>query len=166
MFGDRRGGSLQRLSRFYGLRRAFSSDCPGTFGDASLLAGDVARHGRVRIAISRLRSGRRERQVHREGGKCQRLTICTLIAYKCGMSTIRLSARARRDLVSLPAKDALRLLMRLIDHAAGEASSDVKPLHGDMTGYRLRWGDWRLLFDQVDDTLVVRRIGHRREIYE
>ena len=104
--------------------------------------------------------------VKREGGERQRLTICTPIAYKCGMSTIRLSARARRDLVSLPAKDALRLLMRLIDHAAGEASPDVKPLRGDKTGYRLRWGDWRLLFDQVDDTLIVRRIGHRREIYE
>jgi mRNA interferase RelE/StbE len=82
------------------------------------------------------------------------------------MSTIKLSARARRDLASLPAKDALRLLMRLIDHAAGEAAADVKPLYGDKTGYRLRWGDWRLLFDQVDDVLIVRRIGHRREIYE
>jgi|GEM_PF-2709531 len=81
------------------------------------------------------------------------------------MSTIRLSARARRDLVSLPAKDALRLLMRLIEHAAGEASFDVKPLRGDKTGYRVRWENWRLLFDRVDEALIVRRIGHRREIY-
>lgn len=81
------------------------------------------------------------------------------------MATIKLSPRARRDLAGIPAREALRLLLALIDHAAGEGSPDVAPLQGDRTGWRLRSGDWRLIFDAVDDSLIVRRIGHRREIY-
>ena len=65
----------------------------------------------------------------------------------------------------MPARDALRLLVTLLDYAAGDVSADIKPMHGDKTGWRLRSGDWRLIFDRDGDTLIVRRAGHRREIY-
>lgn len=34
-------------------------------------------------------------------------------------------------------------------------------------GYRVRIGDYRLLYDVIDDQLIVRvlRLGHRRDIY-
>jgi mRNA interferase RelE/StbE len=75
-----------------------------------------------------------------------------------------LSRRARRDLDALPKGDALRLIERLEVYAAGEPG-DVKLLAGDQMGYRLRSGSWRALFDVRGDELIVRRIGHRREVY-
>jgi mRNA-degrading endonuclease RelE of RelBE toxin-antitoxin system len=46
--------------------------------------------------------------------------------------------------------------------------SGVKALSGDLAGwYRLRTGDYRLRFYLKDeDTVVVDRIGHRKDIYE
>jgi mRNA interferase RelE/StbE len=32
--------------------------------------------------------------------------------------------------------------------------------------YRFRIGDYRVIFDLVDDEIVVLRVGHRREIYK
>jgi mRNA interferase RelE/StbE len=31
--------------------------------------------------------------------------------------------------------------------------------------FRFRIGDWRVVFDIIDDRVMVLRIGHRREIY-
>lgn len=33
-------------------------------------------------------------------------------------------------------------------------------------GFRLRVGDWRLIFDQEGETIIVMSVGHRREIYD
>jgi mRNA interferase RelE/StbE len=42
---------------------------------------------------------------------------------------------------------------------------DVKRLKG-RDGARLRVGDWRIIFYQEGETLVVTAVGHRREIYD
>jgi len=42
---------------------------------------------------------------------------------------------------------------------------DVKRLKG-RDGLRLRVGDWRVIFYEDGDTLVVAAVGHRREIYD
>jgi len=75
-----------------------------------------------------------------------------------------LSRRARRDLGGLREVDALRLIERLEVYASSGVG-DVKPLAGDQVGYRLRSGNWRALFDVRGEELIVRRIGHRREVY-
>ena len=41
---------------------------------------------------------------------------------------------------------------------------DVIPLVGE-TGYRLRVGDWRVLFDKSDHQIEVLPVLHRREAY-
>ncbi|EJW10179.1 hypothetical protein A33M_0428 [Rhodovulum sp. PH10] len=41
----------------------------------------------------------------------------------------------------------------------------MKVLKG-RAGARLRVGDWRVIFDQNDETIVVAAVGHRREIYD
>ncbi|MFY9619209.1 MAG: type II toxin-antitoxin system RelE/ParE family toxin [Pyrinomonadaceae bacterium] len=33
-------------------------------------------------------------------------------------------------------------------------------------GYRLRMGDYRILFDLEGDTIVIQKIAHRKEVYE
>ena len=45
--------------------------------------------------------------------------------------------------------------------------SGVKPLSGNLAGwYRLRTGDYRLRFRVRGETVIVAKIGHRREFYE
>ena len=42
----------------------------------------------------------------------------------------------------------------------------AEPLKDSQLGsYRFRIGDYRIVFDLVDDQIVVLRVGHRREIY-
>jgi mRNA interferase RelE/StbE len=43
---------------------------------------------------------------------------------------------------------------------------NIKKLRQADFGYRLRMGDYRILFDVEDDTIVIQKIGHRKDIYE
>ena len=72
---------------------------------------------------------------------------------------------ARRDLRDLPLRDAERVLARVEQLAEGLAG-DVKKLQGFTVGYRLRVGDYRVLFDLDGDRVLVQRIRNRREAYE
>jgi mRNA-degrading endonuclease RelE of RelBE toxin-antitoxin system len=43
-------------------------------------------------------------------------------------------------------------------------SGDVRPLHGDLAGsFRLRLGDYRVMFELHDDTMRIFGVRHRRE---
>jgi mRNA interferase RelE/StbE len=46
-----------------------------------------------------------------------------------------------------------------------EIKGDVKRLHRAEPGYRLRVGEYRVLFDLDGAKIVVRRVRHRREVY-
>ena len=47
------------------------------------------------------------------------------------------------------------------------AVSGAKPLSGNLAGsYRLRTGDYRLRFRVEGETIIVDKIGHRRDFYE
>lgn len=44
--------------------------------------------------------------------------------------------------------------------------SGVKQLKGQWSGcWRIRTGDWRVIFEVQDDVIVI-RIAHRKEVYE
>ena len=53
--------------------------------------------------------------------------------------------------LTLYARDPLRYAMKLTDARIGD--------------YRFRIGDYRILFDLSDDTIVVLAVGHRKDIY-
>ena len=41
-----------------------------------------------------------------------------------------------------------------------------EPLSGDMAGtFKLRVGDWRVVYTFEKDVIVIQAVGHRREIY-
>jgi len=47
-----------------------------------------------------------------------------------------------------------------------ERRCDIEPLHGEMAGaFRLRVGDYRVLFAQVDNTMRIFGVRHRSEAY-
>jgi mRNA interferase RelE/StbE len=56
-----------------------------------------------------------------------------------------------------------RINARLAEFAA-TGKGDVKRLRG-RAGARLRVGDWRVIFEENADIIVV-AVGHRREIYD
>jgi mRNA interferase RelE/StbE len=42
-----------------------------------------------------------------------------------------------------------------------------EPLSGDMTGlFKIRVGDWRVVYTIKDEVIVIQAVGHRREIYK
>ena len=78
---------------------------------------------------------------------------------------IEYGAMALNDLESLEQrvrKQALRKIERLKSGLYG----DIKRLRRADVAYRLRTGDYRILFDVEGDTIVIRRIGHRKNVYD
>ncbi len=48
-------------------------------------------------------------------------------------------------------------------------AANFKPLEGNLSGmYRLRVGDWRVIYEinHNDKVVTVHKVGHRREIYK
>ena len=72
---------------------------------------------------------------------------------------------ALRDLRKL-SKDVDRRVLAKIESLRDDLRGDVKRLKGTDPGYRLRVGDYRVLFDLEGRTVVVRRVRHRREAYD
>jgi mRNA interferase RelE/StbE len=74
---------------------------------------------------------------------------------------------AERDLRHMDVATARRVLSKLRSvETAGRLVGDVKRLTGRPPRYRLRVGDYRILFTVGEDTIRVYRIAHRREAYD
>jgi mRNA interferase RelE/StbE len=75
--------------------------------------------------------------------------------------------RAGKQLLALPWNDADRVRRRIHAYAADprHAGHDVVQLANPPPAFRLRVGDWRVLFDVDDGSMIVVRILHRREAY-
>ena len=81
--------------------------------------------------------------------------------------TIEFRPRAVRDLKGLPQDVQRRLLARIEDLAEEPRPPGVKKLAGADDLYRIRVGDYRVLYQIQDEKLlvVIVRIGHRSDIY-
>ena len=55
---------------------------------------------------------------------------------------------------------------RKIERLRNGLAGDVKRLKAFVPNYRLRVGDWRVLFEVESDTIIVHDIKHRSEAYE
>ena len=75
--------------------------------------------------------------------------------------------RAEKELRAVPAADRVRIARRVEAYAAdpGAAHHDARRLTNFDPAWRLRIGDWRVLFDLEGDMMLVRRVLHRREAY-
>jgi len=80
------------------------------------------------------------------------------------MRRIAFTARAGREWVKLSPDIRRRIDQRLTEFAA-TGHGDVKRLKG-RDGMRLRIGDWRVIFYEDQEAIVVAAVGHRREIYD
>ena len=72
---------------------------------------------------------------------------------------------AVKQLRALP-KEAGRLIGVKLDHAQQDLAGDIKKLKGFENKYRLRAGNYRVLFELEGPCLVVYDVGDRKDIYE
>lgn len=79
---------------------------------------------------------------------------------------VQLTSRARRQLDRLSAKQADLIRDELEKLASEDKHLDVKKMAGEADSYRLRVGDYRVVFiHEAGAVAVVTRIGHRRDMY-
>ena len=61
----------------------------------------------------------------------------------------------------LSTKDKVRIVKAIYKLPSG----DIKPLQGE-DGFRLRVGDWRIVYDIIGDEITVYDVGNRGDIYK
>jgi len=61
--------------------------------------------------------------------------------------------------------DVQRRIRSKINRLANGLAGDVKRLTNYSPEYRLRVGDWRVLFNVAGDTISIERISHRSDAY-
>ncbi len=73
---------------------------------------------------------------------------------------------ALRALIRMPANEATRIRAKIDQYAMdpGSLKGQIKKLQG-RDGYRLRVGNWRVLFDEDGTVLDIIDIGPRGSIY-
>jgi mRNA interferase RelE/StbE len=78
--------------------------------------------------------------------------------------TIELKPRAEKDLKNLPTRVVRRIIEKL-KLLSDNLQGDVKKLTNFSPEYRLRVGNYRILFEIENDRIIVYRILHRQESY-
>ncbi|RLG19542.1 type II toxin-antitoxin system mRNA interferase toxin, RelE/StbE family [Candidatus Micrarchaeota archaeon] len=83
------------------------------------------------------------------------------------MVKIEWAEEAVRDLEKLDRQVAERILRKLEWFSKNFERIVPEPLGGEFKGtYKLRVGDWRVIYTVEGDIMVIQGIGHRREIYK
>lgn len=77
---------------------------------------------------------------------------------------VQFKPRAVKDIQGIPVRMQSRVLAR-IEEMSEDLRSDVKRLCESTYEYRLRVGDYRVLFEIEEGSIVVYRVRHRREAY-
>jgi mRNA interferase RelE/StbE len=81
---------------------------------------------------------------------------------------IKILPTARKELASLPKAIRARIARKIDSLQTNPSPQGVKLLKGKgREAYRLRVGDYRILYQVKKDilTILVIKIGHRREVY-
>ena len=75
---------------------------------------------------------------------------------------ITILKEARNYISHLPKDHQLRLVNAIFELPAG----DVKPIKGEESAFRLRVGKWRVVYQMLDNEIVIRKIGSRGDVYK
>ena len=78
---------------------------------------------------------------------------------------IRYTELALENLREIPKRDAAQII-RKIARLEGGLYGNIKRLQSADFGYRLRMGDYRVLFDVKGDIILIQKIGHRKDVYD
>jgi mRNA interferase RelE/StbE len=78
---------------------------------------------------------------------------------------IEYGSAALDDLDDLPARERAQIL-RKIERLQLGLHGDIKHLHEAQAAYRLRMGNYRILFDVEGGVIIIRRVGNRKDVYD
>jgi mRNA interferase RelE/StbE len=72
--------------------------------------------------------------------------------------------KARDKLEKLETPFAQRIILKVRELSENPFSKDIKKLQGE-NSFRLRVGDYRVIFDIIRDAIIILNVGHRKNIY-
>ncbi|MFM8350052.1 MAG: type II toxin-antitoxin system RelE family toxin [Actinomycetales bacterium] len=80
---------------------------------------------------------------------------------------IRIARRAAKSLAALERREQQRIRAAIELLAEEPRPPACIALAGEDSVYRVRVGDYRIVYEVIDDVLVIHvvRIGHRRQVY-
>jgi mRNA interferase RelE/StbE len=78
---------------------------------------------------------------------------------------VRFADVALENLAALPARQSAQILKKIARLEYG-LHGDIKRLQNADCGYRLRMGDYRILFDVHQNEILIQRVGDRKDVYE
>lgn len=81
---------------------------------------------------------------------------------------LQISSKAQKDLKKIDKKVQQRIIKDIFKLKENRRPQQFKPLIGfKIAQFRLRIGDYRVLYDVYDQdkTILILRIGHRKDIY-
>jgi len=78
---------------------------------------------------------------------------------------IEFKPRALKDCKSID-KKVLQIIFSKLEILSDDLQGDVKKLTNFTPEYRLRVGDYRVLFETERDRIIIYRIQHRKEVYK
>jgi mRNA interferase RelE/StbE len=80
--------------------------------------------------------------------------------------SLRIKRSAEKELRRIPKTDLRRIVRKIDSLATDPRPASCEKLFGDNV-YRIRQGDYRILYTVDDDERVVEiiKVGHRREVY-
>ncbi len=80
---------------------------------------------------------------------------------------VKFAASAVREFKSLERRMQRRIATRINELVRAPLPPDVKKLRGQPDHYRIRVGDYRVIYriEAKRITIVVVKVGHRREVY-
>ena len=81
--------------------------------------------------------------------------------------SIEFSQQASKDLKKIESSESRKIDRKLKDLVGGNPNVDIKKIEGAERTYRLRCGDYRVIFEVHKHiiTILVVGVGHRREVY-
>lgn len=79
---------------------------------------------------------------------------------------IEIKEKAIKDLKRIDKNDANKILKNIQKLSNYPNISNIKKLTNNDPAYRLRIGDYRVLFNIIDNLIIVYRIKHRKDAYK
>ncbi|MCC5644987.1 type II toxin-antitoxin system RelE/ParE family toxin [Nostoc sp. CHAB 5824] len=81
---------------------------------------------------------------------------------------VKFSKGAKKQFRKLPLDVQERIQTKINDLAIELRPNGVKKLQGDNNSYRVRVEDYRVIYEVVDDVLIITviKVGHRSDIYK
>ncbi len=122
--------------------------------------------GGLRVVESGTWSSPRTFVVPRGFLRIKNLDILDLAGDTVPRASVVFTPEARKQFFELPRSIRPRILQLTERLRAWPQTSGVKALSGNLAGYfRVRTGDYRLLFRVQGETIFVEKIGHRDKFY-